>query len=245
MEITFEIEGGNQQYRTTIAGVTKVNKNGTDRQGLVKALKRGQELTLIREPDNPFDKFAVALFTRSGQQLGYTHAGDARLASHMDMGGAVSAKVVTVTGGPGLLGWLFPSLRKHYGCVIEITKGDFDWQQVRPYMEKSKEIERLLDKAKKCESQKGPKAITLYREAIEQIVALDNSGKYAAAWRRVRYPIDRLSLLLEKSGDIEGAYQAILCYEEYKDAYGLTAAEKKAVLTRKTRLEKKIEGEKR
>ena len=242
MEITVEIEGGNQQYRTTIAGVTYPNKDGTERQALLRALKPGQKLTLIREPNNPYDKFAVAIFTLSGLQLGYTHAGDSRLADHMDMGGAVSAKVVTVTGGPGLLGWLFPSLRKNYGCVIEITKGDFDWQQVRPYMEKSKEIEKLLDKAKKCETETAPRAITLYRQAIEQIVALDKSGKYAAAWRRARYPINRLSLLLEKSGDIEGAHREILRYEQYKDPNALTATETKAVLARKLRLAKKLKS---
>ena len=168
METTFEVEFPNQKFRTTIAGVTKQNADGTERQSLVKALRPGEHLKLIREPDNPYDQFAVAIYTLTGEQLGYMHAGDSRLADHMDKGGEVSTKVVAVTGGPGLFGWLLPSLRKNYGCVIEITKGDFDWQQIQPYMDMNTEIERLLEKAKKFESENATKAITLYRKAISR-----------------------------------------------------------------------------
>ena len=40
-------------------------------QGLVPRLKVGQPLTLRREPSNPHDPRAIAVFAASGHQLGY------------------------------------------------------------------------------------------------------------------------------------------------------------------------------
>ena len=57
------------------------------------------------------------------------------------------------------------------------------------------------------------KAISLYQEAISQIVAFDSAGTIKAAWRRARYPINRLSLLLEKRGELRKAQEVILMYE--------------------------------
>jgi hypothetical protein len=65
-------------------------------------------------------------------------------------------------------------------------------------------------------------------------------GKVAAAWRRARYPINRLSLLLEKCGDYRAAYDEILCYERFNDVFGLTSTEEKSVIARKRRLSKKL-----
>src|SRR5436309_306860 len=122
MEISVETRGYEQTFHTRIAGVTKQNADGTDRQALIKTLRRGETLNLVREPNNPYDKYAIAVFRSSGVQLGYIPAGDRRLADHMDMGGRVSAKVVKIGGGPGILGLFFRAFRKPYGCVVEISK---------------------------------------------------------------------------------------------------------------------------
>jgi HIRAN domain len=87
MELSVEFKGYEQSFRTMIAGVTKQNTDGTDRQALIKALSLGEELRLVREPSNPYDRYAVAVLRASGEQLGYVPAGDRRLADHIDMGG--------------------------------------------------------------------------------------------------------------------------------------------------------------
>jgi hypothetical protein len=229
MEVSFEFKSYDNGFRTTIRGVTKQNYDGTERQSLIKKLKPGEELKLVREPNNPYDKYAIAVCRLSGEQLGYVPAGDRRLANHIDMGGSVSAKVVIVTGGP-----------ESYGCVIEIYKGPFGSEDTTPYVEKSREIQELIRTAQVLEANDPSKAISMYRGAIEQIVDFDKAGTLAAAWRQVRYPINRLSLLLVKSGDLKGAYEEILRYERFNDALGLTSTEEKSIAARKQRLFKKL-----
>jgi hypothetical protein len=83
----------------------------------------------------------------------------------------------------------------------------------------------------------------MYREAIVQIIAFDKAGSVKAAWRRARYPVNRLSLLLEKCGELQSAQEVILQYEQFSDAFGLTSAEKRSVDARKQRLARKLDVE--
>jgi hypothetical protein len=239
MEVSVKITGYEQTFRTTIAGVTKQNPDGTDRQALVKTLRRGEAVRLVREPNNPYDKYAVAIFRTSGEQLGYIPAGNRRLADHIDMGGHVSARIVRIVGGSGLLGVFFKAFRKHYGCVIEISKGGFN-SEVLPYTGESRKIEDVIKTAQALEAKDPAKAISMYREAIGQIVEFDEAGPVKAAWRRARYPVNRLSLLLEKCGELQSAQEVILQYERFNDVFGLTSAEKKSVDARKQRLARKL-----
>ncbi len=242
MELSVEFKGYEQSFRTLIAGVTKQNTDGTDRQVLVNTLRSGEELRLVREPSNPYDKYAVAFFRTSGEQLGYVPGGDRRLADHIDEGGSVSAKVVRVLGGPGILGLFLKSFRKSYGCVIEISKKhDFNWKEITPYIEKSRKIEELIKAAQSLEAEDIANAISMYREAVVQLVAFDKAGPIAASWRRARYPINRLSLLLEKSGHPRDAYDEILQYERFNDKFGLTSVEEQSITKRKQRLSKKLD----
>ena len=101
MNITFTATRQNQTFRTTLAGVTYPNLDGTNRQIILKSIRPGEQLRLERDSTNPHDKHAVAVFRSSGVQLGFIPAGDARLANHIDGGGAASARVVSLIGGPG------------------------------------------------------------------------------------------------------------------------------------------------
>jgi hypothetical protein len=60
-----------QPLYTNIVGVTKKNPDGTDRQELLKKCKEGQELALVLDPDNPYDKNAIKICTLAGHQLGW------------------------------------------------------------------------------------------------------------------------------------------------------------------------------
>jgi hypothetical protein len=242
MDITFKITGHQQTFRTTIAGVTHQNADGTDRQAILKALRPGEELRLKHDAGNPYDKFAVAVFRLTGEQVGYVPAGDARLANHIDSGGTVAARVIRITGGPGFLGLIFKAFQKNYGCVIEVVKGDPNWKEIAPYMEKSREIEDLISTTNSLEVTDPTGAISNYRKAIKDIVALDSAGLIASSWRRARYPINRLSLLLEGTKDHQGALDAILAYEECSDSCGISPADKKSVSARKVRLVGRLAG---
>jgi hypothetical protein len=240
MEISVEFKGYSQSFRTMIVGVTKKNADGTDRQALISQLHLGELLSLVRERNNPYDKYAVAVFTTSCQQLGYVPAGDRRLADHIDMGGGVSARVARILHGHPILGIFFSSLWKTRGCVIEISKQGFDWKEVTPYIDESRKIEELIKNTRSLEEKDVADAILMYREIVAQIIAFDKAGPLAASWRRARYPINRLSLLLEKGGRLQDALDEILRYEQFDDVFGLISEDAKSVTTRKLRLSKKL-----
>lgn len=66
----------NNFFYTKITGVTFNNENGTSRQVLLAQFSdisedAPLELTLVREPNNPYDSNAVAIYTGTGEQLGY------------------------------------------------------------------------------------------------------------------------------------------------------------------------------
>ncbi len=239
ISINIEYQGYEQTFSTKVVGVTYSNPDGVNRQDLLKRSKPGQPIKLFREPDNPKDKLAIAVYNRNGQQLGYLPH-DPRLADHMDKGGPVTAKIKAVTGGPGCLGQFFGGKQKSYGCVIQITKGDFDWAKINPILERNQEIEELIRHAKSVEKVDPERAIAEYRQAVYRIKELDSQGKQAQLWRSVRFPINRLSLMLERTNQYEAALKAIQSYEDYSDQLGLTKADFESVNKRKKRLDSKL-----
>lgn len=70
----------NMRWRSTeyapkrVAGVTHRNRDGSDRQRILKSCRPGMRVTLAREPDNPVDPSAVAVRIAGGQQIGYLAA---------------------------------------------------------------------------------------------------------------------------------------------------------------------------
>lgn len=113
-----------QSYKVCLRGVSHNNLDGTNRQSILSRCKIGEQVKLVREPDNPKDKAAVAVYWRS-EKLGYVPAGDKRLAIHMDAGFEVFGHIVAIDGGPSALGRLFRWWRhpRNYGCVIQVDKG--------------------------------------------------------------------------------------------------------------------------
>ena len=127
---------------------------------------------------------------------------------------------------------------KCYGCVLHIVKKDFDWKSVQPWMDANREIDRLVKLARQLEKDSPDKAIAQYRIAIEKIKVLDSNGSIASAWRIVRYPIDRLSLVLDHHGMKAEALAEIARWREYVDPRGVSDAEQESVTKREARLAK-------
>src|SRR5690606_23899765 len=109
-----------------------------------------------------------------------------------------------------------------------------------PIIERSNTICEKIEQAN-CAAKRDPHlAIGLYRDAISDIYDLHFDDPSAEIWRRVSYPINELSGLLERIGDFKAAYQAIRDYEGIRDSIGLAASDLHAMQQRKFRLEKRF-----
>lgn len=97
----------NEQFFSKVVGVSHSNADGASRQLLIgKFCKKGQLLNLVREPDNPEDKFAIGVWINApdypppGVQIGYLIADVARQATEvLQAGGNVIARISEITGG--------------------------------------------------------------------------------------------------------------------------------------------------
>ena len=87
--------------RTKVCGVSKKNEDGSRRQEIIAQCWFDEDLDLVREPDNPHDEDAIAVFRASfTEQCGYLPARLAsKIAPLMDSGVNVTAGVFDVTGG--------------------------------------------------------------------------------------------------------------------------------------------------
>lgn len=75
------------------------NEDGSSRQAELALCQPGEWLDLVREPENPHDPMAVAIFTSRGAQVGYLSAEHAGwIGSKMDRGYDVRAIVERVKG---------------------------------------------------------------------------------------------------------------------------------------------------
>lgn len=103
---------GADEFFTKIVGVSFEG-----RQAIVGGLRAGDELDLVREPQNPYDACAVAV--RFGAlALGYLRRDIVRhLAPHIDEGRRYRARVASLTGGG----------EKNLGVNIVVTRSDRDF----------------------------------------------------------------------------------------------------------------------
>lgn len=104
-------------FECNVAGVNRPSRTGGERQDEIVRLREGQQIILIREPDNPHDPDAVALFTENGKDVGYLPREiAAEIASRLDKGSPVTAQVIVIEKFQTERG------KKLYGVRIELTK---------------------------------------------------------------------------------------------------------------------------
>lgn len=103
-------------FFTKVAGVTFEG-----RQGIAAHSSEDEILSLLRDPNNPFDKGAIKVMRLNGEQLGFIPAhvsrfGDSSgLAFRMDRGEKYQCRIKNITGGGS---------RETIGVNIEITEGE-------------------------------------------------------------------------------------------------------------------------
>ena len=119
------------QFHTKIVGVTHEN-----RQSLISDLycagKLAPETKLVlrREPNNPYDVFAVAVLTKDGQQLGYVSKEIAKdMSVGMYIGIEYQAYVTSVTGGND--GWNY-GINLRIECGEALKESDIPVEKTKP-----------------------------------------------------------------------------------------------------------------
>jgi len=222
-------------FTVKLHGVSFANADGNSRQDLIGRLKVGQQVALRAEPANPHDRHAVGVFSDQGQ-IGYLPS-DARDASAILRGEAVSARVVRVYGGPRFWHKLF-GLKRNYGVTIELTKGEPDWKAFSANRNKVEPSEKLIAEGLAAEKAgRTADAMALYK-ALEEMVEMNRSDPQAAAHRYTAVPINRLTLLLQREGQILAAIKAIDLWRSASDPIGLTKADADAIQKRELKLRK-------
>ncbi len=102
-------------HTVALVGVSQPNPDGSDRHEIIKRCSRGEPLELRREPENPSNPDAVAVFRTTGQQIGYLSRKNAAwVAEIMDRGAEVAAKVQAIQKSG-------PLLKRQYSVVIDLT----------------------------------------------------------------------------------------------------------------------------
>jgi hypothetical protein len=96
-------------FHSKVAGTTRQNEDGTDRQQIIRDnLKPGMEFIHKREPNNPYDEWAISLWVKTkslgvfeaDRQIGYLNTSIAcDLGPYLDRGGWLRITVSEITGG--------------------------------------------------------------------------------------------------------------------------------------------------
>jgi len=90
---------GWNDFSLPICGERYDNADGSSRQEELRLCSPGELITLMREPDNPHDHMAVAVYSCRGVQVGYLNRERASwIGSKMDRGYLVAAIVHRVKG---------------------------------------------------------------------------------------------------------------------------------------------------
>jgi tetratricopeptide (TPR) repeat protein len=171
----------------------------------------------------------VGVTNKHGEYIGAVNSADAShhyLAFDIDHGSEVSAIIKEV----------FTEKNK-LQCIIEITKSEIDWKEYEKFNIKEKEVSELINKAKQLEKTNYEQAIQTYRKATGMLIEMDREcEQYPTTWRTVRFPIFRISLILEKQKKYKECLEEIESYQKYDDKVWLYAGEKEKIEKRKSKI---------
>lgn len=228
-----------QTFLVGVKGESYDNPDGTFRQEIIKSLRAGDAVCLIADPMNEHDRWAVGVFTKDVKQIGFLPS-DARDASALLRGEPIKAVVEKLVGGTN---WWSRTVqgKKHIGVVLRLTKGEPDWSRYTRLTEKAKPFDDAVKAARELEKLGDTdRALEAYREVVNDIAKLTETDNAASAHRREALPVDRLSLLLEKSKAYEEAIEVIDDWRGRFDPVQPTDSVRKSILKRRDRLQGKI-----
>ncbi|WP_418792255.1 single-stranded-DNA-specific exonuclease RecJ [Phosphitispora sp. TUW77] len=154
--------GVKEEFYTKVAGVTF-----GDRQEKAACLSEGQQMNLVREPDNKHDANAIKIETFTGIQVGYLNA---RLARHfaplLDSGEKYNSYVTQVTGGKDRNYGINIIIQKSKEAGGELQQKEFDHKRENLSV---LDDEKLLDKVRQALLGELPYRVK-QREAIKYLL---------------------------------------------------------------------------
>jgi hypothetical protein len=105
-----------------------------------------------------------------------------------------------------------------------------------------RETEKAIAKAKDLEKTNKEEAVCLYKKAMGILKEIDQQcGKgFTTLRKKQRYPINRLSLVLERQKKYKECLEEIEAYEKLLDEVGLLKQDTKTLAKRKERMKKRI-----
>ena len=196
---------------------------------LVAQCKVGDDLNLIRERKiNAFNYLGVA--TKSGEPLGDIESFDIKyygLMHSIDHGAKTSVKIKQIFTTNG-----------NFECInVKVFIGDVDLEEQNTLHFIDSEAKAIITKAKSLEKTNHEASVSLYRKAIETLKGIDHQcEKHFSTWRKQKFPINRLSVILEKTQRYQECLDEIEAYEKIPDKVGLYAGEKEILEKRKERM---------
>jgi tetratricopeptide (TPR) repeat protein len=226
-------------YLVGVRGESHNNNDGSSRQEIIKDLRKGQILTLVADPLNQYDRYAVGVFTSEGKQIGFLPS-DARDSSTVLRGEPISVRVHRLTGG---INWFSRVLggKKYIGVILKIEKPEPDWDRFNKLRDLAEKIDNKVNAAQAVEKSGDiDTAIAAYKALVDEIYKFTADDKYASAHRYQPAPINRLSLLLEKQKKYTEAITFIEKYLNTYDPVQPDKSERENILKRHERLLEKI-----
>ena len=228
-----------QTYLVRVRGVSYSNADGTSRQEIIRRLSKGEALQLRADPLNEHDRWAVAVLTRAGDQIGFLPS-DARDASALLKGEPVKATVYRVIGGTN---WFQRRImgKENVGVVLRLTKGEVDWDRYNRLVAMAQSFDQQIREAHALEKSGDIEAaISAYEQAISAVRRLTEEHPHASAHRNEPAPVDRLSLLLERKKRFEDALSVIQSFRMTFDPVQPRTAVAETIRKREERLKSKL-----
>jgi hypothetical protein len=233
-------------YEFKIAGINYDNPDGSKRKEIIKKCSIGESVDLKRDYDNEHDKYAIAVFRKTGEQLGFIPREDfyfgypisnRSIAEHIDLGDDVNAKIIKIVNVNN------SELSTAILEIVIISK--------QPFRAKERRAKEILANAKKYEKINPLEAIQLYKEVMAllhevdtNLEELNNNCKERNfphhLERRTPYPINALSSLLESTDNYEDCIAEIEKYEQLNDPVGIQERYLEGLKKRKSKLASKI-----
>lgn len=179
----------------------------------------------------------MGVTTKSGAHLGDIDVPDinyynlCNLCFNIDHGAKVSAKIKQI----------FTKSEKLERIYIKVSIGNVDREEQNKLFPIDREAKRIITRAKTLEKTNPAEAVSLYRKAIDILKGIDQQcEKHFSTWREQKFPINRLSLILEKHRRYQECLDEIETYEKVVDKVGLYTGEKEIIGKRKVRMLKAI-----
>lgn len=125
---------------------------------------------------------------------------------------------------------------------IKVFIGSPDWKNKKELDAINEEAKKIITIAKTMEKTNPEASVSLYKKTIEMLKGIDlQCEKHFSTWRKQKFPINRLSLVLERQRRHRECLDEIEAYEKMNDKAGLYAGEKEIIRKRKTRMVKAVD----